>query len=423
MLKLKDPSSLDLTEYIRPGDTVIWSQGPGEPMVFTEALIAQRHRLGGIRAFVGSTYSRTILPEHADAITFFGIGGVGATQHLLKAKALKIVPTHLSQLSDSFANGRIKIDVAFVQVSPANEDGTFSYGAVCSYLPDAVKQARVVIAEINALAPRTLSRARLDPNDIDMAVEVSRPLLPVPMRETSDVDRAIADRIAPLVADGDTLQIGIGSLPDAVLSALASHRDLGLHSGTVGDGVVRLIEAGVITNARKPIDTGVSVTGGLFGTECLNKFAHDNDAIRVDPVSYTHNAETFRHFDTFVSINSSIEVDLSGQANGEAANRRYVGTIGGHTDFVRATQMAKRGRSIIALPSRVGETGPSRIVTALSGGVITAARADADTIVTEFGIAELRGQTVDERARRLIDIAHPDFREELSRAVRDLLGV
>jgi len=264
-----------------------------------------------------------------------------------------------------------------------------------------------------------MSSHKLDPARIDFVVRVSRPLLDVPSRSSTQEDFAIAKHVAPLIEDGAVLQIGIGTLPDAILSELKGHRDLGIHSGVVGDGVVQLINSGVITNSSKPIDTGVSVTGSLFGTKALIELAHNNKAIRVDPVSYTHDITVLANFPKFTTINSAIEVDLFGQTNSEVANRKYVGTIGGQIDFVRGTQIAERGRSIVAISARASLNGPSRIVARLSSGIVTASRADADLVVTEFGVAELKGRTVNERARQLIAIAHPDDRDDLARAWKD----
>lgn len=413
--------ALDFAAIVRPGDTVIWTQGPGEPLSLTGALMAQRHAIGGrFRAFLGSSYSKTFDPAQADAIDFIGIGGVGATRKMMEAGALQVIPCHLSQVAELMRGARLKIDVALLQLS-RNAAGAYSYGSVCSYLPDAVRNARVVVAEVNAEAPWTASREAIRPERIDYAVAVSRPLLDVPARPPGAEDVAIARNVAPLIGDGATLQIGIGSLPDAILSELRSHRDLGIHSGTFGDGVVGLIEAGVVTNARKPQDRGVTVTGGLFGTSRLTGFAHDNPALRVDPVSHTHNAAVVGGLPAFTTINTAIEIDLLGQLNGELAGGKYVGTIGGQTDFVRGTQLSEGGRSIVAISARLKAGGPSRIVPAIESGLVTAARADTDTVVTEYGVAELRGQTVEERARRLIGIAHPDDREALSRAWSEML--
>jgi acetyl-CoA hydrolase len=406
---------LDLGTFVRPGDTVIWSQGPSEPLSLTQALVAQRATFGRFRAVLGSSYSRTFDPQHADWIDFVGLGAVGRTRKLLEAGALDVIPCHLSQFSALMRDGALKIDIVLLQLR-RGDSGRYSYGSVCSYLPDALRRARVVVAEVNNQAPWTACTEPIDPGRIDYVVNVSRPLIDVPSRPSTADDEAIARHVAPLVEDGAILQIGIGTLPDAILSALHSHRDIGIHSGVIGDGVAALIKAGVITNSRKPSDRGLTVTGGLFGTQILTALAHDNDAIRVDPVSRTHDIRVMASFRSFVTINSAIEVDLFGQVNSEVANGKYVGTIGGQTDFVRGTQASERGRSIVALPARVLDGGPSRIVARLSSSFVTAPRADTDTVVTQFGVAELKGQAVQERARRLIAIAHPDDREELSRA-------
>jgi acyl-CoA hydrolase len=407
--------ALDLTSLVRPGDTVIWSQGPSEPQCLTEALVKQRHHIGRFSAFLGSCYSKTFEPGHSDCIDFVGLGAVGYTRKILEAGALQVIPCHLSELGSMIRRREFRIDVVLLQVSQREEDGAFSYGAVCSYLPDAVRAARTVVAEINDQAPWTGSFEGLDPKLISHCVRVSRPLFAVPSRESPAEDVAIAKNLAPLIEDGAILQVGIGTLPNAILAELRGHRDLGIHSGVIGDGVVKLIEAGVVTNASKTIDRGVSVTGGLFGTRMLNQFAHRNPTIRVDPVSYTHRPNVLASFKSFTAINSAIEIDLFGQINSETANGKYVGTIGGQTDFVRGTRVSERGRSILAMSARVSAQGQSRVVNALSSSFVTAARADTDTVVTEFGVAELRGQTVEERARRLIAIAHPDDRECLSR--------
>lgn len=406
--------AVDLTSIVQPGDTVIWSQGPSEPLSLTQALVAQRHQIGKFRAFLGSCYSKTFEPAQADCIDFIGLGAVGFTRKILEAGALQVIPCHLSELAALICRRELKIDVVLLQVSQ-DDDGAYSYGSVCSYLSEAVRTARAVVAEVNDQAPWTNCIERLDASSISHRVHVSRPLIAVPSREWTAKDEAIARNVAPLIEDGAILQVGIGTLPDAILSKLRHHRDLGIHSGVVGDGIVGLTEAGVITNARKPVDRGISVTGGLFGTQKLTQFAHRNPAIRVDPVSYTHRPDVLAQFKGFTTINSAIEIDLFGQINSESANGKYVGTVGGQTDFVRGTQLSERGRSIVAMSARVSAGGRSRIVNSLSSKFVTAARADTDTVVTEFGVAELKGQTVEERAKRLIAIAHPDDWENLAR--------
>lgn len=407
--------AIDLSSLVRAGDTVIWSQGPSEPLSLTEALTRQRQKIGRFKGVLGSSFSRTFDPAQADYIEFIGLGAVGSTRKIMEAGALQVIPCHLSQFASMMRDRKLKIDVVLLQLSQ-DESGAYSFGSVCSYMTDALHNARVVIAEINQQAPWTVSLAKIDPVRIDYVVRVSRPLLDVPSRAPSPEDVAIAKNVAQVIDDGAILQIGIGTLPDAILSELRHHRDLGLHSGVLGDGVVNLINSGVITNARKHRDCGTSVTGLLYGTHVLTKFSHKNAAIRVDPVSYTHNHDVLCRFTAFTTINSAIEIDLFGQVNSEVANGKYVGTIGGQTDFIRGAQTSERGRSIVAMSSRVSANGPARIVPVLSSGIVTSARSDTDIVVTEFGLAELKGQTVEERAKRLIAIAHPDDREALSRA-------
>jgi acetyl-CoA hydrolase len=415
-----DPRNLDLARFIRPGDTVIWSQGTGEPEAVVGAFVAQRHAFARTRVFLGSSYSDVIRPEHADAMDFIGIGAVGRTKAFLDAGVLDVIPCHLSELGRLMASGRLRIDVVIVHGS-RNARGELSYGANCSYLPAAVRHARVVIAEINEQAPWTHSSERLE--RVDAIVPVSRPLVQLPAREADGTDREVARRAAELVEDGDILQIGIGLLPDAVLAALRDRRDLGIHSGVIGDGVVDLVERGVVTNATKGIDRGITVTGGLFGSERLYRFAHGNAMVRVEPVTYTHAPEILGRFDSFVTINSAVEVDLTGQVNGEVSAAGYLGTVGGQTDFARAAMQSPRGRSIIALPSRTGSRKIARIVPRLTGGIVSAARADTDIVVTEHGVAHLRGQPLRERVRRMISIAHPDDREMLEREASAIPGV
>jgi acyl-CoA hydrolase len=227
--------------------------------------------------------------------------------------------------------------------------------------------------------------------------------------------------VAGYIEDGAVLQVGIGAVPDAILRLLKDRRDLGVHSGMIGDGLVDLVEAGVITNARKPIDPGISITGALIGTRRLYEFVNRNPKIGMRSSAYTHDATVLSRLPRLVTINSAVEVDLTGQVNAEQSGSHYLGGTGGQVDFVRAGLRSPGGRSIIALPATARDGKVSRITASLSGPVTTA-RSDVDVIVTEFGAAELKGQTLPERARRLVAIAHPDFQEELSRAAYTIQG-
>jgi acyl-CoA hydrolase len=229
----------------------------------------------------------------------------------------------------------------------------------------------------------------------------------------------MAKLAAAYIEDGATIQVGIGAVPDAILRLLRDRRDLGVHSGMIGDGLVELVEAGVITNARKPIDPGVSITGALIGTRRLYEFADRNPKIGMRGSAYTHDASVLSRLPKLVTLNSALEVDLTGQVNAEQSGAHYLGGTGGQVDFVRAGARSHGGRSMIALPATARGGKVSRITASLSGPVTTA-RSEVDVIVTEFGAAELKGQTLAERTRRLIAIAHPDFREELDRAAHTI---
>ena len=421
-----DESALDLTRWIRPDDMVTWTQGTGEPTTLTESLVRQRHVLGGIRAFMGTNFGNTVRPEHADAISFTSIGAMGRNKSFCKAGVLEIVPCHVTDMPRLFERRIIPIDVALIQLS-TELDGRFSFGAVSSYLSAAMAGARVIIAEVNDKAPWTHSIMPFDASCIDLVVRTSRPLLQIPTVDATPLDHAIASHVVPFIRDGAILQIGVGAMPSAVLSGLRGHRHIGIHSGAIGDSVLTdLIETGVVDNSTKPFDVGVSVTGTMFGTDRLYSFAHNNPQLRVDAAGYTHDPARTSRFESFVTINSAVEVDLTGQINAETAGCEYLGTIGGQGDFIRGAFASKHGRSIIALPSTAVDkelgSSISRIVTQIGTGVTTTARADADIVATEFGAAELRGRTISERVRAMIAIAHPDHREQLQREAHDRLA-
>lgn len=414
------PDAIDLAEAIRPGDAIVWGQACGEPQTVTEALVAQRASLGGVNVFLGAAFSQTLRPEHADAIAISGLGGVGTARRLTKAGAMAVRPLHLSQVAPCIEQGIVGCDVAIVQVSRPNARGEYSYGLTADYIQAAVAKARVVVAESNDRVPFSRGTGVLREADFDFLVETSRPLLELPGTPITDLERAIARHIEAYIPDGATLQVGIGAIPDAVVAAIGNRRDLGVHSGMIGDSVVELMERGVVTNARKPVDRGVTVTGTLIGTQRLYAFAHENAAIGMRPPSYTHSQETLARMPALISLNSAVEVDLTGQVNAEEAGGEHVGAVGGQVDYVRGAVRSEGGRSFIALPASAQKGAVSRIVARLSGPVTTA-RSDVDIVVTEHGAAELRGRTLPERAKALIGIAAPAFREGLEREAHALL--
>ncbi|BCK55078.1 acetyl-CoA hydrolase/transferase family protein [Nocardia wallacei] len=405
---------LDLREILRPGDRIVVGQACGEPPTLIEALIAQGGEIGGLSVFIATSFSGLFTPAATDSFALSSMGAVGALRAVSKAHRLGIVPCHVSRVGPLIEAGILGCDVAFVQVSPADADGRHSLGLISDYVRAAVGAARVVVAEVNDQVPYTFGEW-LVADEIDCAVTVSRPPVQVAAPAAGPVDQAIAAHAAAYIEDGAVLQTGVGAVPDAILRLLHDRTDLGVHSGMIGDGLVDLVAAGVITNARKEIDRGVSITGALIGTERLFRFADRNRAVRMCPTGYTHDAAVLARLERLVTVNSALEVDLTGQVNAEQSGAAYLGGTGGQVDFVRAGARSPGGHAIIALPATAKGGTVSRITAALSGPVTTA-RSDVDVVVTEFGAAELTGQTLAERTRRLIAVAHPDFRDELDRA-------
>jgi len=409
-------AQLRFADHLRPHDVIGWPQGPGEPLALTEALVAQGKDLRAPVLFFGLSSSNTLRPEHGEHFTFRALNGAG-TNRGISAMA-DIVPCHVSSVPMLLRGGHLRVDVALIQVKPL-PSGAFTLGVIADFTQALIRQARLVIALVNPALPATGGDARVDSEDIDLLVESDDRLIDMPDPEPSAVERAVAQQVAALIPDRATVQLGVGTLPAAVARALSDHRELGMHSGVVSDALVDLVERGVVTNAHKGCDPGRTVTGGLFGTQRLRDFAERSGLIGMRSVEYTHHIAVTAALAQFHTINSAIEIDLSGQANAEIAGDRYLGAVGGQVDFVRGGVASPGGRSIIALPSATPDGRRSRIVASLEGRPVTTARSDVDVIVTEHGAAHLRGCPLRERAQRLIAIAHPDHRDSLLRVMHE----
>ena len=412
-------ADLDLARFLKPGDRIVMGQACGEPSTLLAALIAQGRDIGGLSAFIASSFSGAFVPETADSFALSSMGAIGALRSMTKANRLSVIPCHVSQVGPLIAAGIIPCDVAMIQVSPADEHGNHSCGLISDHVRAAVKTARLVIAEVNTAVPFTYGET-VHSSEIDVAVMCDGPLVEVAGTPVTQTDSEIARHCADFIGDGSVIQTGVGAVPDAILRLLGDRKDLGVHSGMLGDGLIDLVETGVLTNARKEIDTGVSINGALIGTRRLYDFAHRNPAIRMCATSYTHDAAVLAQLSRLVTINSAIEVDLTGQVNAEASGSAYLGGTGGQVDFVRAGARSPGGHAIIALSATAKAGALSKIVTNLSGPVTTA-RSEVDVIVTEFGSAQLKGRSLAERARAMVAIAHPDFRDELDRAAHAIV--
>lgn len=413
-----NPSYLiDLSRFVKAGDGVWWSQTSAEPTPLVTALLDQVHRIGPVRAFVGMTWNTRLTTELPDNLSVVSYGALGELRALSKAGRLEVIPCNYSALPRMFERGELPRDVGFVQVSPPDADGYCSLGVGVDYIADAVEHTRVLIAEINSRMPATVGSTRIPLSRFAATISTDRPLLELTSRPASHTDATIASIVAGLIEDGDTLQLGVGALPSAVMERLVERSDLGIHSGMISDGVIDLIDSGVITGRRKEIDRGIVVTGAALGGAALYERVREL-GIQFRPASYTHSPETLSQLRTLVSVNSAIEVDLTGQVNAERRHGTYVGAVGGQSDFSRAASLTGR-RSIIALRSRSG----SHSTIVASTRTVTTSRTDVDVVVTEHGIAELRGHGFRERARRLAAIADPEFHDELEQTFADRVAL
>ncbi|OZC29472.1 acetyl-CoA hydrolase/transferase family protein [Gordonia polyisoprenivorans] len=403
---------VDFGGVLRPGMGVWWSQAAAEPRPLVDELLAQAPKLGPLRLFTGLSWNDQLAHQMSPTDTMVSYGGLGSLRELGATDQLDVVPCHYSALPRMFAEHRLPCDAGLLQVSPPDVDGMCSLGIGVDYMADAAEHTSLLFAEINAQMPPLPGSPRIPLTRFAATLETDRPLQEESVRAPGDLDRAIAANVATLVDDGDTVQVGIGSTGAAVFDALSGHRDLGVHSGMLTDGVMRLIDKGVITGARKQVDVGLAVAGTALGSAELYARVADLPML-FRPTSYTHAPQVLSQLSSLVAVNFAIEVDLTGQVGAEMSRGTYLGAVGGQVDFARAAALTGK-RSIVALRSTM--RGRSSIKFALDEGVVTTARADVDCVVTEHGIAHLRGQPLAERRRRLIEIAAPEFRNELSKA-------
>lgn len=409
-----DTSSIDFSGLIREGDLVVCGQATAEPVTLTEALVAQAERLPRFRMMVGPLFSNTFSAACAPNVSFQSYGVIGNARRLAKAGRLEMIPSNYSAFCADFTVRRHRADVVLVQLAEAG-GGQLSASLSNDYVIDAARGARLVIAEINPDAPWTFGAEWPEDAPIHIRVAARRPPVELAPTQLDDVSRKIAVHAASLIADGSTLQFGVGRIPDAILSSLSHARHLGIHSGLINDAVVDLIERGAVTNAEKGIDAGITVTNQVIGTKRLYRFVHQNKSVAVRPTSYTHGQAVLARINRLVAINSALQVGLDGAVNSETLNGVAIGAIGGQLDFVRGANSSPGGRAIIALPATASD-GTSRIVADVE--TVTTPRADIDAIVTEWGIAELRGCGLAERARRMIAIAAPEHRDALAAQLR-----
>jgi 4-hydroxybutyrate CoA-transferase len=341
--------------------------------------------------------------------------GAGTREPIAEGRA-DFTPCFFSEIPRLFRDGILSLDAALVQVSPPDKHGYMSFGVSVDYTMQAALSARYTVAEVNRNTPRTHG-SFIHISDVDALVEADYVLPEIPLPRISEVEERIGENVASLVPDRANLQLGIGAIPDAVLKFLTDKKDLGIHTEMFSDGVLDLYDRGVITNRYNTVNPGKFVATFLMGTKRLYDFVDDNPTVLMHPVDYTNNVMVAGRVENLISINSALQVDLYGQVCADMLGRYQFSAVGGQVDFVRAASLSRGGKSIIAFPS-TGKGGTiSRITPLLTeGAAVTTSRSDVHYVVTEYGVADLRGKTARQRREALIGIAHPDFRDQLMRS-------
>jgi acetyl-CoA hydrolase len=413
-------TAAEAVKDISSGDRVWVHPGCNTPVRLIDAMVARAPELENVEVahiltLAEAPYVAPGMEKHFRHRALFTGGNVRPAVNEGRAD---FVPIHLHEVPSLITGGLMPVDVALVHLSPPDEHGFCSFGVGVDATKAAVENARTVIALVNQQMPRALGDSFVHISKLSHVVEVDEPLIEHPMApEISEVARQIGENIASLIPDGATLQMGIGEIPDAVLDFLEDKKHLGVHTEMFSDGLVDLFEAGVVTNEKKTLHRGKIITSFVIGTRRAFDFVDNNPFMEFHPNEYVNDPFIVARNDNMVAINSAISIDLTGQVCADSIGTRVYSGFGGQLDFVRGAARAKGGVPIIALPSTAMGGKVSRLVdTLLPGSGVVTTRADIHYVVTEYGIANLWGRSLRDRARSLIDIAHPDFREELERA-------
>lgn len=411
----KCTSAEEAVRQIRSGGRVAVGHACGEPEVLLQAMAANaaQYRDVEIVHMVAMGPAEYCKPEFASNFRHNSLFLGKATRKAIEEGRGDFTPVHFRDIPNLFRT-TLHPDVALVQVSPPNEKGYCSLGISVDYTKSALECAGLVIAQVNRQMPRTMGDSYVPVADIDLFVETDTPLIELSPPQIGPVERAIGEHCASLIADGDTLQLGIGAIPDAVLLFLKDKKDLGIHSEMFSDGVVELIEAGVVTNRKKTLHPGKSVASFLMGTKRLYAFVDNHPGVCMMPVDYVNDPYVIRQNDRMISINSCVQVDLQGQTVSTSVGTREISGVGGQFDFVLGANLSRGGKSVMAMASTAANDTISKIVPFIDqGSSVTTSRHDVGYVVTEYGIAALRGKTLRDRARALIEISHPKFRDSL----------
>jgi acyl-CoA hydrolase len=411
----------DVLAHVEDGADLIVPLANGEPVSVIDALEAHADQLRDVRvhqmhALHDHEYLHGRKGDHLRHVSYF-LSPV--TRPAFQARGCDLVPSHFSEVP-RLLRETTRASLVLAAASPPDAHGYFSLGTNCDYVGAFIGKVPFFL-EVNEQMPRTFGRNQVHASQLVGWTTVDRPLVEVPQAEPTDVDARIASFVAERVTDGATLQVGIGAIPNALLTALRGHRDLGVHTELFSDGLIDLIDSGVVTGTRKTRAPGKIVTTFALGTRRLYDFLHENAIVELLPVDYVNDPRVIATERCFVSINATVEVDLIGQCASETVAGRYWSSSGGQADFARGAMYSEHGEGFIVLPSTALDGTVSRIRSTLTpGSVVTTLKNTVDNIVTEYGIAEMRGRSIAQRARSLIEIAHPDFRDALTEEARAL---
>jgi 4-hydroxybutyrate CoA-transferase len=415
----------EAVKAIKPGDRVVLAHACGEPKSLVDAMVDRADELEGVEIvhMVSMGSGRYCLPEYAKSFRHNSLFVGGTTRKAVNDGRGDYTPCFFSEIPGLFKDKVLPVDVALITVSPPDKLGFFCLGISVDYTKQAALSAKTVIANVNPNMPRVGGDSCLHATDIDFFVPTGESLIELAPPKLGEIEKAIGGHVASIIKDGDCLQLGIGALPDAVLSFLTEKNDLGVHSEMISDGAMNLVNSGVITCRSKTFLPGKIVITFAMGTSTFYEWLNDNTMIEAYPVDFVNDPFIIARNDNIVSINSALAVDLMGQVAATTLGPLQYSGVGGQVDFVRGAARSKGGRAIIAMPSTAAKGTQSRILACLQpGSSVTTSRYDVDYVATEYGITELRGKTLRQRYEALIEIAHPDFRDQLREDHKELCG-
>lgn len=410
-----------LINMIEPSMLLYFEQGAAEPTKIIQGLMDHTDSIPEIKIIVAPVpginkmeFCTDIRCDHWKVYTFFGTTEI---KNKISDGQVKFIPANTSDIPNILRETYIP-DIAIIQVGPPDKNGFCNLGVSVETLISVVEVSKVVVAQINHSMPVVCGQTGIHISEIDYFIDEESSLIELVFSEPGEVEKKIANNVSKYIPDGATIQIGVGKIPDAVLGMLKDRTDLGIHSGLISEKMIELLKLGVITGKKKGMDARKIVGTAILGSKELYDFCDRNPAIELHPVSYTHNLGLASQLNNFISINSAIEIDLTGQVNSENIGGKQISGVGGQLDFIRMARLSKGGKAIIALPST--HKGFSKIIPEIGSNVpVTISRLDVDVVITEYGAAELRYKPFIERAKSLIEIAHPDFRDYLTDWLRN----